>query len=40
MPEYVIGGDNSEFFSSVFIHLNRFRNILSDGLIAKIYKQL
>lgn len=40
VPDYVIGGDNAEFFSSIFVHLNKFRNILSDGLIAKIYRQL
>lgn len=40
VPDYVIGGDNSEFFPAIFVHLNRFRNILSDGLMAKIYRQL
>lgn len=40
IPDYVIGGDNSEFFPAIFVHLNKFRNILSDGLMAKIYRQL
>lgn len=40
VPDYVIGGENADFFPAIFVHLNRFRNILSDGLIAKIYKQL
>ena len=40
IPEYVIGGDNSQFFPAIFVRLNRFRNLLSDGLLAKIYKQI
>jgi hypothetical protein len=40
IPDYVIGGNNSEFFPQVFIYLGKFRNILSSNLLAKIYKQL
>ncbi|MCD8372988.1 MAG: hypothetical protein LUD27_06790 [Clostridia bacterium] len=40
LPDYVIGGDNREFFSAIFINLNRFRPILSDGLMQNIYNQL
>ena len=40
IPDYVIGEDNSEFFPMVFVHINRFRNTVSDGLMSKLYKQL
>lgn len=40
VPEYVVGGNNADFFSAIFIYLGKFRGILSDGLINKIYKQL
>lgn len=37
---YEIGGDNSDFFPAVFVHINRYRNTVSDDLMAKLYKQL
>ena len=37
---YEINGDNSDFFPSVFVHINRYRNIVSDALMTKLYKQL
>lgn len=40
IPDYVIGEDNSEFFPMVFVHINRYRNSVSDGLMSKLYKQL
>lgn len=40
IPEYVIGGDNKKFFSSVFIYLGRIRGMISDGLLNKMYKEL
>lgn len=40
IPEYVIGGNNKTFFSSVFIYLGRIRGIISDGLLNKMYREL
>jgi hypothetical protein len=40
IPVYVVQGDNEAFFSSIFLYLGKFRTILSDGLINKIYLQL
>lgn len=40
IPDYEVGGENKNFFTSVFIYLSKFRNYLSDGLLNKIYKQL
>lgn len=40
VPDYKIDGDNSEFFPAVFVHINRYRNIVSDALMTKMYKQL
>ncbi len=37
MPDYEVGEDNREFFPSIFIHLGRFRAMLSSGLLRKIY---
>ena len=37
MPAYVIGGDNSEFFSKVFIYYGRFRSHISPSLLDKLY---
>ncbi len=39
IPEYVIGGDNGKFFSSVFIYFAKIRDLISDGLMNEIYKQ-
>ena len=40
VPDYVIRADNSDFFPAVFVHINRYRNIVSDELMSKMYKQL
>jgi len=40
VPDYIIGGDNKKFFSSVFIYLGRMRSLVSDGLLNKMYKEL
>lgn len=37
LPQYVIGGNNREFFSKVFIYLGRYRTYVSAGLLDKIY---
>jgi len=39
LPMYRIGADNREFFSKVFVFIGRYRNIISDGLLEKIYIQ-
>ena len=40
VPEYVIGGNNRKFFSSVFIYLGRLRGMISDNLLNKMYQEL
>ncbi len=40
IPDYEVNGNNDDFFTSVFVHINRVRAICSDALLAKIYKQL
>ncbi len=40
IPDYIIGGDNKDFFASIFIYLGKFRSLLSDGLMNKIYNEL
>ncbi len=40
IPDYVIGGDNKDFFSSIFIYLGKFRPMISDGLMNKFYNEL
>jgi hypothetical protein len=40
IPEYIIGGNNKEFFSAVFIYLGRVRSLVSDGLLNKMYNEL
>ena len=37
LPTYVIGGDNKEFFSRVFICLGHYRGFISQELMEKIY---
>ncbi len=37
LPAYVIGGDNSKFFSKVFIYIGRFRSHISSSLLEKLY---
>ncbi len=40
VPDYKIDEKNEDFFSSVFVHINRFRSLISDTLLGKMYKQL
>lgn len=40
VPDYVVGGDNKDFFTSIFIYLGKFRSLISDGLMNKIYNEL
>lgn len=40
IPDYVVGGDNSKFFSSIFIYLSRVRDLISDGLMDKLYEEV
>ncbi len=37
LPAYVIGGDNREFFSKVFIYVGRYRGHISTSLLDKLY---
>ncbi len=38
IPEYVVGGDNKEFFRKLFIYLGQYRDRIPDGLLSKIYQ--
>lgn len=38
LPVYTVGGDNSEFFAKIFVFMGRYRNVISDGLLEKIYE--
>lgn len=40
IPDYVVGGDNSKFFSSIFIYFARIRDAISDGLMDKLYNEV
>lgn len=40
LPEYEIGGENKEFFQSLFIYLGKIMGSISDGLMNKIYHRL
>lgn len=40
IPEYVVGGDNSGFFSKIFIYFARVRDLVSDGLMNKFYEEV
>lgn len=40
IPDYVIGGNNKKFFSSVFIYLGKVRCLISDALLNKMYIEL
>lgn len=40
IPVYKINGNNTDFFPSVFVHINRVRDLCSDSLISKIYKEI
>ncbi len=37
IPDYVVGGNNKDFFRKIFIYLGQYRNRIPDGLLAKIY---
>ncbi len=37
LPVYRVGEDNREFFTKIFVFMGRYRNIISDGLLEKIY---
>ena len=37
MPDYEVGESNKDFFPEIFIHLGKFRSMLSSGLLRKIY---
>lgn len=38
IPDYVVGGDNKDFFRKLFIYLGQYRDRIPDGLLAKIYQ--
>lgn len=40
IPVYELNGDNALFFASVFVHINRTRELCSDSLLMKIYKEI
>lgn len=40
IPVYEINGDNTSFFPSVFVHINRTRELCSDTLLTKIYNEI
>ncbi len=40
LPDYVIGGENVEFFQTLFIYLGKIMGYISDGLMNKIYQRL
>lgn len=37
IPDYVVGGDNREFFRKIFIYLGQYRERIPNGLLGKIY---
>ena len=38
LPDYVVGGDNKEFFRKMFIYLGQYRDRMSQELLMKIYQ--
>lgn len=40
IPDYVVGGNNEKFFPAVFIYLGRVRELVSDELLNKMYREL
>ena len=40
IPQYVVGGDNTIFFKSIFIYLSRVRSLVSDNLMNKLYEEV
>lgn len=39
IPNYNVGGENSKFFSCVIIYYSRIRDLISDGLMNKLYQE-
>lgn len=39
IPQYVVGGKNDKFFSSLFIYYAKVRDLISDELMNAFYKQ-
>lgn len=39
VPDYVVGGNNTKFFSQVFIYYGRVRDYVSDGLMNRLYEE-
>ncbi|MGN1061009.1 MAG: hypothetical protein ACI4QN_04675 [Candidatus Coproplasma sp.] len=40
IPVYRLNENNADFFPSVFVHINRMRDLCSDSLLAKIYREI
>ena len=38
LPDYVVGGDNKEFFRKIFIYLGQYRDRMSQELLMKMYQ--
>ena len=38
IPDYVVGGDNTQFFSKIFIYLGQYRERIPNGLLTKMYQ--
>lgn len=38
LPDYVVGGDNKEFFRLIFIYLGQYRDRISQPLLMKMYQ--
>ena len=38
IPDYVVGGDNEEFFRKLFIYLGQYRDRIPSDLLGKIYQ--
>ena len=38
IPDYVVGGENKEFFRKLFIYLGQYRDRIPDSLLAKVYQ--
>ncbi|MBQ7948497.1 MAG: hypothetical protein IJ284_01930 [Clostridia bacterium] len=38
LPDYVVGGDNKEFFRKIFIYLGQYRDRIPQPLLTKMYQ--
>ena len=38
LPDYVVGGDNKEFFRKIFIYLGQYRDKIPSNLLGKMYQ--